>query len=227
MSDVTNSEETTKKPRKSKKEAAQEALAIPKPAPDPVRLVKELEVELTDRERLDRMTELLKAMQHVDELVAQKTLNTSEINADIKTAKRDVRVLQAALNSGKEKRDVECIETMQFPTNTVVITRVDTGAIVEKRAMNQSERQASLPLPIDGSTPKPGEPLGATIAERVAAMKDEKANAICGAEVDGRICTREPHPDGGAHTLEDLPAITAPQAILDGAKVEETNGKKG
>lgn len=230
MSVAETIEETTTETRKTKARGG-----APKPPLPPVRLVRELEVELTDKERMERMTDLLKAMKHVDFLAAQKTLQTSEINADIKTAKRDVRVLQAALDENKEKRQVECLERHIFTTNTVEIVRTDTGATVEKRAMNLEERQATLPL--GATTPKPGQPLTASIGEQLEAkvpgagvrgVIEAREDGLCGAEIDGRECRLESG-HAGSHVLtdpapeptEEETAITDPGALIEAGGLGE------
>jgi hypothetical protein len=214
--EATDSEQSEKK---SKKQMAMDALMPPKEPPPPVRLMRQLEVELTTEEKLEKSQEMLAAMMVRDNLKDEKREKTKSINADIVVAETVIKTLSAAMRSGKERREVECIETHQFDTNTVIITRTDTGKVVEKRAMTLQERQTELPIP--ASTPKPGEPLSATIGERVAAMPDDgPGTSICGVEIDGRICTREPHEEG-AHQLEDMPAITSPQELLDGAAPDE------
>lgn len=121
----------------------------------PKSVKRDLEVALTDTEMLKRNEELLAAMQARDDLIAQKSEATSNINASIKLAAQHVKELASALRNKKEKREVDCIERMIFPTNTVEIVRTDTGAVVEKRAMTPDERQ---PVLFDA-------PLTATVGE--------------------------------------------------------------
>lgn len=166
----------------------------------PKSVKRDLEVALTDSEMLKRNEELLAAMQARDDLIAAKSEATSNINASIKLAAQHVKELASALRNKKEKREVDCIERMIFPTNTVEIVRTDTGAVVEKRAMTPDERQ---PVLFDA-------PLTATVGE-IAGGKKGKPLAREAAPEDppcpkvsnkGEACTRGlNHP--GSHGYRD------------------------
>lgn len=50
------------------------------------------------------------------------------------------------IRSGYEHKDIECKRELDYRLGTVIITRLDTGEIVEERPMDTEERQRKLDL---------------------------------------------------------------------------------
>ena len=74
-----------------------------------------------------------------------KKAEVSRFNEEIATLEGARSSLSKIVNSGSEDHDVECGEYMVFATNEVRIVRLDTGELVQERAMTRSERQVELP----------------------------------------------------------------------------------
>jgi hypothetical protein len=177
-------------------------------------------VKLSDTEKLQRTTELLAAMSAKDALVAKKSLQTAEINAEIKTAQKVVRELSDNLKDGSEERDVECVEVHDFSRNTVTLRRLDTNEVVEERAMSLDERQETLPLDVPSKTtpkPGPGAPI-ATVGEIAAASAGKRKAPLdiatsnedrCPAMLQGERCIRKVHAKG-AHAIASLDGKSNP-----------------
>lgn len=164
----------TTQPKKAKKSKAS--------GPVPKTFERDLEVSLTDAERLKRNEDLLEAMQARDDLKSQKSEATSQINASIKISEGRVKDLAIALRSGKEKRPVRCTERFLFETNTVEIVRADTGAVIEKRAMTPEERTPTLPGLSLELPPLPNAPaiIAATIAHAKRSIAQGPLTATVG-----------------------------------------------
>ena len=75
-----------------------------------------------------------------DKLKAVSTQIKSEINA----LDAIMGGLAEKIRSGYEMRDVECEIERDFKNARITITRLDTGEIVESRAMTPEERQKKL-----------------------------------------------------------------------------------
>ena len=91
------------------------------------------------------------------EKMAQCLSQISRYEADLKSIKKqiesDIAREQAELasavekyRSGFEMRNIECLVSNKFETNTVTVTRLDTGEIIRERALTGEERQLMLDL---------------------------------------------------------------------------------
>ena len=146
MSDVETAEpKKTRKPRKPKAEAeAVEADAAPQSS-EPRLVKRDLLVELTTNERLSKGSELAECEEEIDRIEdARKAFN------DTKKAERELveqrrATLASTLRLGKERKEVTCSERFIFETGTVEVVRLDSGEIVEKRAMTYHERNPTIP----------------------------------------------------------------------------------
>lgn len=101
-------------------------------------------VELTEeevRDAADRMADLFDQLKRIEE-EAKSIANGYKA----KTKELDAQFAQAQLlvRNKYEQRLVECVRTWNYKTCRVVTVRMDTGAIVEDRAMSADERQEKL-----------------------------------------------------------------------------------
>jgi len=112
---------------------------------EPRRLSKKLPVLLTKEEKEKRGKELLDAMTTERDLREEKSAAVGNFNAEIRLAATHISTLAEVLRSGKEDRDVECLETFAYTEKRVVTTRTDTHEVVESRAMSLDEQQEKLP----------------------------------------------------------------------------------
>lgn len=111
----------------------------------PRRFSEMLPVRLTETEIAERARRASVARRQIAEYESQKQAATSHWKAKIELAENERDSLLDTIDSGVEERAVECIETFEWRTGTVVITRADTTEKIRERAMTAQERQPSLP----------------------------------------------------------------------------------
>ncbi len=100
--------------------------------------------------KLDAQELLLKA-KSLSQLLCDKgnvELEKKDANADFKRRLDaiETRVCELGLEvrTGREYRDVQCVERADYQDNRVEIIRVDTGEVVRMRPLEVHERQESL-----------------------------------------------------------------------------------
>lgn len=69
---------------------------------------------------------------------------STQIKSEISTIDGQMASLSEKIRSGYEYQNIECDVTMDYERGRVIVTRLDTGEIVEDRAMSADERQKSL-----------------------------------------------------------------------------------
>lgn len=99
-----------------------------------------LMVKLTEGEKLEYGKEQAKLLMEISELEAERR----KINSQIKP--KDLRVdhLALAIDSGEEEQEVECRWTFEWSEGIKYLRRLDTGEEVEKRRIEDWERQQSM-----------------------------------------------------------------------------------
>jgi hypothetical protein len=103
-------------------------------------------VLLRDSEILESAGKIGRQTQLLAEARERKKEVTAQLNADVEVHRTEVDRLGTLLANGYEYRPVECVESRDFESATIRITRTDTGEIVEDRPMTPAERQRELPL---------------------------------------------------------------------------------
>jgi hypothetical protein len=99
-----------------------------------------------------------------DSEVAHKALEIRRLEKEVERIKADARLqikpregmigqLQKEIDEGEE-RPVVCLEERDYRTNLYRLTRLDTGAEVDTRALRAEERQRELP-PVQHPDPAP------------------------------------------------------------------------
>ena len=78
-----------------------------------------------------------KVRQAHERKVMKETLDSMEAERDLLAEKVD---------TGVEKRDVECVLTADYLTGKAYTMRLDTGEVIAERALKDEERQAPIPL---------------------------------------------------------------------------------
>lgn len=169
--------------------------------------------KLTDQDLLRIGKEAAAAEIEIGTLEDERKNANDGYKAKIALAEQRRSELLATIRTETEVRDVECIEEFVFATNTVRVTRVDTGAVVRQRAMSRSERQLTL------------DEVTAPTSEDDDSEEDEEEDDDDGsAPTVDRTAETEPPPSDGDGT-----AITDPDAVLDGATDNEQpkRGRRG
>lgn len=120
---------------------------------------RQLQTELTQEEKVARGEEMGKLLAELEGLDSQLKAATSGIKAKINDAKKKQKLLGHVLATGKEEREIEVRTDKDWDRKEVVLVRLDTGAVVERRTMTASEAQADFLdrgaepgklLPLDG-----------------------------------------------------------------------------
>lgn len=109
-------------------------------------LTRSCKVLLRDSEILESAGKIGRQTQLLAEARERKKEVTAQLNADVEVHRTEVDRLGTLLANGYEYRPVECVESRDFESATIRITRTDTGEIVEDRPMTPAERQRELPL---------------------------------------------------------------------------------
>lgn len=106
---------------------------------EPRRVTREVDVELTDDEKLELGSKLAAVGCEVDQL--QEKIR--KINADKRPKVKEALELTKKLHSGVEKRMLLC-EVIEGPGHNISFRRPDTGEVFGQRAMTPEERQVKL-----------------------------------------------------------------------------------
>jgi len=103
-----------------------------------------LPVRLGETELVERAKELARSQQDIASLEEQKKTATADLTAQIKKGKQESRELTRIVSSGIEDQDVDCTIHMNYEDKRVMVTRDDTGEVVEERSMSADELQLKL-----------------------------------------------------------------------------------
>ena len=106
----------------------------------------ELECILTEKEIATYSGELARLTQEQAEIESRKKQITADFKAKIDACIATTRVIARKVSSGKEMRDVEVRWDYNYRENVKTLFRLDTGEIVDTKALTESERQMCLKL---------------------------------------------------------------------------------
>lgn len=140
-------ETQTETPKTTWAEAAAASAAAQEPGdPPPKRFRARLTTKLTDREFREHGQKLADITAELDEFESE----TKQIMADRKATKAEIdgrrrRELQI-LSTGREDRDVDCVEHISIRQGRKWRVRLDTKETYDEEPLNEGERQASLPM---------------------------------------------------------------------------------
>jgi hypothetical protein len=137
-----------------------------KPAVEVEHEQRELDCTLTEPEALVRGDEMAAAEVEIEGLESQR----KGLNGQIADLRERRRVLAHVIESGTEKRMVQCTWTADYGTGMTTCVRDDTGEVLAQRPLTAGDRQTNL-LPVPPPVPAPtpigiakqheyGEPLG-------------------------------------------------------------------
>jgi hypothetical protein len=144
-----------------------------------------LRCDLTNVERLEKGRALAEADAECARIEEEKGRVAAQYAAQIKTATSRRHELAGAIRQGYEFRDVTCSVQHVYSDREVLVVRLDTGEVIERRGMNptelrQAERRAQGSLfPEEAPAEESGDPA-VTLADTDPDV--EAAKAIEGAE---------------------------------------------
>lgn len=114
-----------------------------------MKIFRDLKVELTDPEWRNYVDAWAREQSKAHETASEKAEVMSKFKARIETHENVMNDLGEKVRSHKETRAVECVEKPDEQRFVMELYRMDTGELVETRAMNSQERhevvQATLP----------------------------------------------------------------------------------
>lgn len=178
-----------------------------------------LPVELTDEEWSERADEAAKLHGMIAEAEDAEKARRASVKAQLDELKAERDRLLKQVHAHAEVRPVDVVGHGVLESNEVVVVRLDTGAVVSRRAMTASERntaaQPDLPIPTTKRRPKAdgGDSGGPLIAgeDAIAMMHGEHPEGLTDADVEawrwtvtaeGPIHPEHDGPDLDAYLLE-------------------------
>lgn len=117
------------------------------------KVIKDIRVSLTDSEKAKIGGEIAQHVMRAEALEDQKRIVTGDLRSEINDERKAYRTKAKALRDGHEYRPIECEEVPNFDRNEVIVRRVDTGEVIDTRAMTATERQTQLDLGDEKSAP--------------------------------------------------------------------------
>lgn len=158
-----------------------------------------LPVKLTEHEMAAIGRKIGEAQREADEIEAKAKAASDQWNDKLRGVEARMRELAAIAYAGQEDREVECAEEHDYRLGVVRTRRSDTGEVVSERAMFSHERQGSLPLADEESTPRvhdgdePEPPASGDVTDPQVVLDAEPK-----AQAEGRVVRRRAKKKGEA-----------------------------
>jgi len=105
-----------------------------------------LKCQLTRDELLVAGDELAQKIDDLKKVKADKIAITKDFNAQESAMEADIQRQQLLVRNKWEYRSVDCENTLDYASLECRVVRLDTGEIVIQRAMNQEEKEMTLPF---------------------------------------------------------------------------------
>jgi len=109
-----------------------------------VKIVKSLNVELTEEEFKAHAVELAKMMSERDRIENQMQSMRSQFKAELDEATAKINRERTLVQTGREWRDIHCTVVYDYDKKRVVTSRTDTGEVIEDRVMRLDEMQVEM-----------------------------------------------------------------------------------
>jgi hypothetical protein len=103
-----------------------------------------LPVKLDDVERKAKALELARVIKEKSDLEESLSRLSNNMKIEIKTRSLKISMLAEIVDSGIERREVECFERQDREKLIVEIVRCDTQEVIQTREMTPNERQLVL-----------------------------------------------------------------------------------
>ena len=108
------------------------------------KITKSLKCQLTSDELLAAGLSLAEALEREEALENEKKAVTDQFKAQITEVTAQVTVKRNLVQNKYEYRPTDCEEIHDFTKSVVNIYRLDTGELINQRAMTQDEKQGKL-----------------------------------------------------------------------------------
>jgi hypothetical protein len=103
-----------------------------------------------DREKEKKRERVIEALTEIN----LQNEQMEPFKAKVKELKMEVERLRGEVKTGREEREVTCVNEFYFKQNLVKVRRVDNREIVEERPMTDEDRQEHLPS-VPAPDPRP------------------------------------------------------------------------
>lgn len=115
-------------------------------------IVQDLPCKLTATEKLLKSDQMAKVHAKIVELELEKKAAGASLKTSIDARKTELALLAREIETGEERRPVECRERPRYRDLMIDIIRLDTGEVVATRSMEPAERQKAIDY---GEAPRP------------------------------------------------------------------------
>jgi uncharacterized protein YqfA (UPF0365 family) len=103
-----------------------------------------LQVPLTQDEQLAAGKKLAESVRTLTNCQAQAKSAASQFKAKIDEMQAKINGLQILISDGYELRNVPCLNVMDYTDVKCIVTRTDTGEIIEDRKLTEDEKQSTM-----------------------------------------------------------------------------------
>ncbi len=107
-------------------------------------ITRKLDCILTEDDVLDRGRQLANAEQDLSNVEYEKKAAMDEFKKSIDAVNGRINTLAKAIREAKEERDVPCVIEDDWQSYEKTVRRTDTGEIIERYEMSETDKQRSL-----------------------------------------------------------------------------------
>lgn len=105
-----------------------------------------IEHDITDEENSLKKNDLVALELKIDSVKLDKQSRNSDFNAELKQLNNQRAALLGTIQTGREKREIECYEVPDERRGIMAILRADTKEVIDERALTLEERQGKFPF---------------------------------------------------------------------------------
>ena len=109
-------------------------------------VTKPLAVVLTEQEVLQYGRDCARAQADRDRIISEAKSVAKDYAAQVSEQDAIIAKLSPRINSGKETRDIMCYQVSNWNMGRVMVSRSDTGEVIEDRPMREEEKQREMPI---------------------------------------------------------------------------------
>ena len=109
-------------------------------------VTKPLAVVLTEQEVLQYGRDCARAQADRDRIISEAKSVAKDYAAQVSEQDAIIAKLSPRINSGKETRDIMCYQVSNWNMGRVMVSRSDTGEVIEDRPMREDEKQREMPI---------------------------------------------------------------------------------
>jgi len=109
-------------------------------------VTKPLAVVLTEQEVLQYGRDCARAQADRDRIISEAKSVAKDYAAQVSEQDAIIAKLSPRINSGKETRDIMCYQVSNWNMGRVMVSRSDTGEVIEDRPMREEEKQREMAI---------------------------------------------------------------------------------